>query len=302
MLISIKRIFRSGWQIFTRDKEVSLATVFILFLAISLVSSLFLFIDLTKLIITTTQEKIDISVYFKEEADEDDILGIGKEISKFSEVKAVEYVSPEQALVEFIARHEKDPLLIEAVEEVGRNPFLASLTIKAWDPSQYGVVSNFLQTADFQDLIEKIDYFERKSVIEKISSFSSSATKIGVLLSVVLIIIAVLVVFNTIRLSIYNSSEEIKIQRLVGASNLSIRGPFLVQGVISGLIATFICFLLFALLSWSLNSSTESFFYGFSLFNMFISNFWALLFLQLITGISLGTLSSSIAIRRYLKT
>jgi len=163
MLISIKRIFRSGWQIFTRDKEVSLATVFILFLAISLVSSLFLFIDLTKFIITTTQEKIDISVYFKEEADEDDILGIGKEISKFSEVKAVEYVSPEQALVEFIARHEKDPLLIEAVEEVGRNPFLASLSIKAWDPSKYGVVSNFLQTADFQDLIEKIDYFERIS-------------------------------------------------------------------------------------------------------------------------------------------
>jgi cell division transport system permease protein len=119
---------------------------------------------------------------------------------------------------------------------------------------------------------------------------------------VVLIIIAVLVVFNTIRLSIYNSSEEIKIQRLVGASNLSIRGPFLVQGVISGLIATFICFLFFALLSWSLNSSTESFFYGFSLFNMFISNFWVLLFLQFITGISLGTLSSSIAIRKYLKT
>lgn len=301
MLISIKRIFRSGWQIFTRDKEVSLTTVFILFLAISLVSSLFLFTNLTKLIITSTQEKIDISVYFKEEADEDDILGIEKEISKFSEVKAVEYVSPEQALAEFIERHEKDPLLIEAVEEVGRNPFLASLTIKAWDPSKYGVVSNFLQTADFQGLIEKIDYFERKSVIEKISSLSSSATKIGVLLSVVLIIIAVLVVFNTIRLSIYNSSEEIKIQRLVGASNLSIRGPFLVQGVISGLIATFICFLLFALLSWSLNSSTESFFYGFSLFNMFISNFWVLLFLQFITGISLGTLSSSIAIRRYLK-
>lgn len=301
MLISIKRIFRAGWQIFFRDKEVALATVFILFLAVSLVSSLFLFTNLSSFIITSTQEKIDISVYFKEEVDEDDILGIRKEISKFPEVKEVEYVSSEQALVEFVERHEKDLTLIESIEELGRNPFLASLTIKAWEPSQYGAVSNFLETADFGDLIEKIDFYERQSVIEKISSLTSSATKIGVFVSIVLMLIAVLVAFNTIRLSIYNSSQEIKIQRLVGASNFSIKGPFLVQGAISGLIAVFICLLFFSLLNWSLNSGIENFFYGFSLFDVFVNNFWILLFLQLITGVGLGTFSSSIAIKRYLK-
>ncbi len=300
-MLIIKRIFRSGWQIFSRDKEVSLAIVFILFLTICLVSSLFLFINLTNFIITSTQEKIDISVYFKQETDEDDILGIGKEISKFPEVKEVEYVSPDQALVEFIERHEKDPTLIESVEEIGRNPFLASLSIRAWELSQYGAVSSFLETADFGDLIEKIDFYERKSVIDKISSLSSSVTKIGVFVSVALIITAVLIAFNTIRLSIYNSSQEIKIQRLVGASNWSIKGPFLVQGAISGVVATSICFLLFALLSWSLNSNLESFLYGFNLFSVFRNNFWVLLFLQLLTGVSLGTLSSSIAIKRYLK-
>lgn len=301
LIITIKRIFRSGWQIFSRDKEVSLATVFILFLTICLVTSLFLFTNLTNFIITSTQEKIDISVYFKQEVDEDDILGIRKEISRFPEVKEVEYVSPDQALAEFLERHKKDPTLIESVEEIGRNPFLASLSIRAWEPSQYGVVSSFLETADFGDLIEKIDFYERKSIIEKISALSSSATKIGVFVSVVLIITAVLVAFNTIRLSIYNSSQEIKIQRLVGASNWSIRGPFLIQGAISGLVATLICFLLFALLSWSLNSNLESFLYGFNLFSVFRNNFWALLFLQLLTGVSLGTLSSSIAIKRYLR-
>jgi len=301
MLISIKRIFRAGWQIFSRDKEVALATVFILFLAISLVSSLFLFTNFSNFIITSAQEKIDISVYFKEEAGEDDILGIRKEIAKFPEVKEVEYVSPDQALAEFIERHEKDLTLIESIEEIGRNPFLASLTIKAWEPSQYGAVSNFLETADFHDLIDKIDFYERRSIIEGVSSLSSSAAKIGIFVSIVLMLIAVLVAFNTVRLSIYNSSEEIKIQRLVGASNDSIKGPFLVQGAISGLIATLICFLLFTLLSWSLSSGIENFFYGFSLFEVFISNLWILLFLQLVTGVALGTLSSSIAIKRYLK-
>jgi len=300
-ITTTKRIFRSGWQIFSRDKEVSLATVFILFLTVHLVSSLFLFTNFTNFIITSAQEKIDISVYFKQEVDEDDILGIRKEISKFPEVKTVEYVSPEQALVEFVERHKEDPTLIESVEEIGRNPFLASLSIMAWEPSQYGTVSNFLETADFGDLIEKIDFYERKSVIERISSLSSSVTKIGIFISVALVITAILVAFNTIRLSIYNSSQEIKIQRLVGASNWSIRGPFLVQGAISGLVATLICFLLFALLSWSLNSSLESFFYGFNLFSVFRNNFWTLLFLQFFTGVSLGMFSSSIAIKRYLK-
>jgi len=300
-MISIKRIIRSGWNIFSRDKEIALATIFTLFLAVCLVSSLFLFAKISQFIIVSTQEKIDISVYFKEEVDENDILGIQKEISKFSEVKKVEYVSSEQALVEFIERHENDPTLIEAVEEVGRNPFLASLTIKAWEPSQYGIVSNFLQTADFGDMIEKIDYFERKSVIERVASFTSAAYRIGILVALTLILTAALTTFSTIRLSIYNSSEEIKIQRLVGASNWSIKGPFLIQGALAGLVGSFICVFLFGLLSWSLASRFEGLFYGLNTFQLFASNFWFLLFIQLFTGVGLGIMSSNIAIKRYLK-
>jgi len=300
-MISIKRIIRSGWNIFSRDKEIALATIFTLFLAACLISSLFLFAKTSQFIITSTQEKIDISVYFKEEADENDILGIQKEISKFPQVKKVEYVSPDQALAEFVERHANDPTLIESVEEVGRNPFLASLTIKAWEPNQYGIVSNFLQTADFGDMIEKIDYFERKSIIERIASLTSAAYRIGTLVALALIATAALTTFNTIRLSIYNSSEEIKIQRLVGASNWSIKGPFLIQGALAGLVGSLICLLVFSLLSWSLASGFENLFYGLDIFELFASNFWLLLFLQLFTGIGLGIMSSNIAIKRYLK-
>jgi cell division transport system permease protein len=301
MLTSIKRIFKSGFSMFSRDREVALATIFILCLAVGLISSLFLFSKITQFIVSSAQEKIDISVYFSQETDEEDILGIKEEIVQFPEVKEVVYVSPEEALADFIERHKNEPDLIESIEEVGRNPFLASLSIQAWNPSQYGAVSNFLETADFEDVIEKIDYFERKSVIERISSLSSDVTKLGVFISLVLISIAVLVTFNTIRLSIYNSSEEIKIQRLVGASNWAIRGPFLSQGLISGLLATLICFLLFGLLSLSLNSTVESLFYGLSLSHLFSGNLWTIVLLQAVAGLGLGMFSSSIAIRKYLK-
>jgi len=259
------------------------------------------FKDIARFVIDTTQEKIDISVYFKESTDESDILGIQKEISKFAEIKKVEYVSADQALADFVERHRKEPDLIESIEEIGRNPFLASLAIRAWEPEKYGTVSNFLESADFSDMIEKIDYFERQTVIEKIASLSSVASKIGIIISLALVVIAILVTFNTMRLSIYNSSEEIKIKRLVGASNLAIKGPLMVQGAIAGAIAAAICFLVFALLTWSLSYKIESLFYGLNISHIFMANFWLILFVQLFSGIGLGVLASNIAIKKYLK-
>jgi len=301
MFTLIKRIFYSGWKSFFRDKETVVATIFVLFLAVMLVSSLFLFKDISQLMVSIIQEKIDISVYFKEQVTEKDILSIKEEISQFPEVKDIEYVSPEQALQNFVIRHEQEPVLIESIEELGRNPFLASLNIEAWEPSQYGKVFGFLENSDFESFIEKIDYYQRKSVIERISSLSSVIINIFIFLSVVLIIMAIAVTFNTIRLSIYNSSKEIKVQRLVGASNWFIQGPFLVQGAICGVLAGFISLLVFSAVCLFLSPRISSFFFGLNLFELFVENFRSLLLIQFATGIGLGIISSSVAIRKYLE-
>jgi cell division transport system permease protein len=190
---------------------------------------------------------------------------------------------------------------MESLEEVGMNPFLASLNIKAFEASQYQAVANFLENTDFENKIEKIDYYQRKPVIERIFSLTSNLNKFGIGFSVVLAIIAILVAFNTTRLAIYNSREEIKIQRLVGASNWFIRGPFLVQGAITGFFAALICLLVFVSITWGLSSKIEILFPGLNIFNLFITNFWPILFLQLITGIGLGIVSSLIATRKYLE-
>ena len=278
-----------------------MATIFILFLAISLVTSLFLFKDVSQFVISSIEEKVDISIYFKEGITEQTVLGVQREIAQISEVKGIEYVSPDQALQDFVERHKEDFILMESVREVGVNPFLASLNVRAWEANQYGVVSDFLEESDFGPFIEKIDFYERKAVIDKVSSFTSAIGNSGIILSVVLIIVAILVTFNTIRLSIYNSRKEIKIQRLVGASNWYIRGPFLIQGAISGVLASLICLLIFTIILWFLSPKISSFFPELSLFTLFRSNFWSIITLQLITGIGAGMVSSVIAIRKYLK-
>lgn len=297
----IKRIIRSGWHSFYRDREIAIATIFILCLAVSLVSSLLILKDISQFVIVTIQEKVDVSVYFKEEISEEEIFDIRKEISNFPEIKKIEYVSSQKALEDFVVKHEREPLLIEAIEELGRNPFLASLNITTWDPSQYGKISRLLEGIEFGDIIEKVDYYQRKTVIERMHSLNSVITQAGISLSIFLIIVAIAVTFNTIRLSIYNSRKEIKVQRLVGASNWFIRGPFLVQGIICGVLATLVSLLVFSAVCWFLNSKIESYFFDLNISQLFLQRFWLLLLIQLATGIGLGVFSSMVAIRKYLK-
>lgn len=302
MLTILKRIIKSGWRNFFRDGEISIGTIFILVLVIFLVSSIFLLKDVSQFLINSLQEKVDISIYFKEDALEEDILKLKKELSKIEEIKEVEYISKEKALQEFINKHKDNPNLMESLMEIGENPFLASLNIKAKEIFQYNTISNLLEGLEFKNIIEKVDYYQRKPIIERIFSLSSFLNKTLLILSVILIIVAILVTFNTIRLAILNSSEEIKIQRLVGASNFFIRGPFIVQGIISGTIAAFISLLVFAFLCWILTPKIEVFFGGLNIFNLFLKNFGNLFLIQFLTGILLTTISSSIAIRKYLKT
>jgi len=300
MLTSLRRIIKYGWVGFLRNKSSSIATVFILLITVSSVTSLFVFRDTTDFLIASIEEKIDISVYFKEESEEEAILSVKNDLSSIPEVKKIQYVSKEDAREKFIEKHKDESLLMESLTEVG-NPFLASLNIQAWQPEQYGEISGFLENNVFNDLIEKIDYYQRRTAIEKLSSITTGINKAVIFASIIFGILAILITFNTVRLAIYNSREEIKIQRLVGASNQFIRGPFIVQGVIAGILATLITILIFLPILYFVRPNLESLVPGLDIYGFFISNLGVLLLIQLVTGIGLGTISSLIAIRRHLR-
>lgn len=297
-IISLKRIIRSGWFSFKRQGGLSLATIFIMVMTISLITSLFLFQEIIRFSISQLQEKVDISIYFKKDALPEDILKIKEEISKIPEVKSIEYISNEEAKKRLIEKH---PELKESVRLTEDRLNLASLNIKAGEAAQYAAIANFLENASFKKLIEKVDYYQRKPIIEKIFFLTSRINRTGIILSLILAILAFLVAFNQVKLAIYNSREEVAIQRLVGASNWFIQGPFLVQGIISGFFAALITLLIFLPLIYFLSPKMELFFSGLNLFSYFISNFFLIFSIQILTGIGLGIISSLIAIRKYLK-
>jgi cell division transport system permease protein len=227
-------------------------------------------------------------------------LKLKEEISKIPEVREVEYISRAQALERFIDRYRNNPVVMESLLEVG-NPLLPALNITTWQASQYPSLVSYLENLPQKDLIDKVDFFERKPIIERIGSITQTINFVGIALSLILAIIAILVTFNQVRLAIYNSRDEIGVQRLVGASNWFIRGPFLVQGAISGFIAALGTFVIFTITIAILNPKLVSLSPDLNLFAIFLRNFWLFLFINFFTGVILGVISSFFAIRKYLQ-
>ena len=301
MFTALKRVFKFAITDFSRNKGANFAAIFVLVVTISLVTSLFLFRGTAQFLISKVQEKVDVTAYFKKEATEEDILNVKSEISNFSsEIQDIKYISREEALQKFTEKHKNDPDLMKALEEIGDNPFLASLNIKMEFPFQYEKVSLFLQADQFSNVVEKVDYYQKKPIIDKVFSTISTINQIGIILSGILILISILVVFNTIKLAIQDSKEEINAMKLVGAPNWFIRGPFIIQGATCGLFACLISLAIFASITYFSASSLEALLPGFNIFNYFVSNFWIILSIQIGAGVILGVVSSYIVVRKYL--
>jgi cell division transport system permease protein len=303
MLTNFKRILTFAFNDFSRNKGISIAAIFVLTVTIMLVTGLVFFRGITGYLTSQIQNKIDITAYFVDGTQEQDILNVKDELSKMSSnIKSIEYVSKDQALANFNQTHQGDAVLAKALQEVGDNPFLPSLNISTnGDPSQYASISNILQTSDFSKLIDKVDFSQKKDTIEKVYSITSNINIFGLILGILLIIVAMLVVFNTIELAIENSKEEISTMKIVGASDWFVRGPFLIQGIIYGIISFFISIFLSGISAYFLSGKISVVLPGFNLFNYFLTNWWIFVLIQLGFGMGVGIISSFIVVKRHLE-
>jgi len=301
MLTTLFRIIKYGFLGFWRNGWLSTATLSIIVLALLVFEGLIISNVLTKTALTSLQEKIDISVYFKSNTSEDDILKIKKSLESLAEVKGVEYISRDRALEIFKERHKDDPTITQSLEELKENPLLASLNIKAHNPKEYVTIADHLEKADFKVWFEKVTYAQNAIVIERLGRIIDTAEKGGLILIIFLALIAVLITFNTIRLAIYSSREEIGIMRLVGASNSFIRGPYVVEGIIYGLVAGILSVIIALPIIYFVSPYVKIFISEMNLWLYFTSNLIGILGYQLLFGVGLGVISSVIAIRKYLR-
>ena len=299
--VTLKRVVTYAWLSFRRNGWLSTATILVMALTLFVIGGLLLMSVVANTILDDLENKIDISVTFKKGTAESTILAVRRELEAFAAVREVTYVSPEEALAAFKERHKGDPTVLASLEELGEeNPLPATLAIKAEDPQRLSEVAEFLERKDYP-AIEKINYFENRKVIERLTAVVRGVRGVGAVAVLILGFVAVLVAFNTVRLAIYTAREEIQIMKLVGATNWYIRGPFIIEGILHGGIAAIVTSLAFLPLIGFASSKLLLFLPGINLQRYFTENFLQFFLILLAIGIVLGVGSSLLAIRRYLK-
>jgi cell division transport system permease protein len=192
-------------------------------------------------------------------------------------------------------------VIAQAIKEIGENPLLASLTIKAVAPENYPLIVDQIQKSTFQNDISRINYEKNKRIFERLDRINAMTGKVGLILGAIFIFVAILITFNTIRITIYSHRQEFEIMRLVGASNIYVRMPFVFEGALYGLTAAILTMLFLYGIAYYIAPYTNGAMVQGNFMNLFLNTFWYLFGSLALLGITLGVVSSAIAIRRYLK-
>lgn len=297
-----KRVARYGFIGFLRNGFVSLAAVLIMTITLFVSSALLIAGAALDATLQQLVEKVDVNVYFTLEASEDQVMEVKRQLEGLPEVASVGYTSREAALAEFRERHKNEASTIQALDQLSANPLGASLAIRAKETSQYESIAEFLSgKQEGGSLISKVNFYQNKAAIDRLSNIIETSRTLGIAIAIFLAGASILIAFNTIRLAIYTSRDEIGVMNLVGASHWYVRGPFMIAGILYGLIAGIVVLLvLYPFTAW-IGPASERFFGSFNVFDYYVGNFGSLLLSILGLGIALGAISSYLAVRRYLR-
>lgn len=302
-----KRTIIAGLRGFYRNRTVSLSSIFILTITLSIITSFYLFRAVFDYTLDQVKEKVDVRVYLTSDATEAQAAEVKAKILGLTDVKTVVYTSREQALLDFKKKHEGDQLTLQALDELGENPFGASLSVVAKDTSRYEAIASQLNEegsgllGENKGVVDKVNYYQIKDSIDKLNSIIGWTNTVGFWLSVIFVLMSCMIVYNTIRLAIFVYRDEIAVMKLVGASNMFIRGPFIVESLLYSIVATLMTVIIFFPATMWVTKKTVFFFEGLNINAFYTSHLIELVVALLVFGSLLTVVSSLLAVRKYLK-
>ena len=296
------RVLKSGFSNFIRNGWLSVASITIMVLTL-ITMSLFLVVNVVlNTGIKSIQDKIDISVYFNDDAKQADIISLQEDLADLKEVKAIKYISKDEALKRYQEQNKDNPKLLESLKDTD-NPLPSSLEVKVYDPSKLDSLTPVFDQKEYKLIIHKVSYKENKTIIDKLFQATQFTKQVGVVATLAFTVTALVIIFNTVKMAIFTRKEEIDIMKLVGATPGFIKGPFLIEGAIYGIISTFISIIILAAILFFMAPTLVHYFGGVGddLSGFITDNIFLLIFAQLFMGIFIGTVSSWLAVRKYVK-
>lgn len=305
-LITLRRILNSGAVNFMRNISLAIAAIAVMVVTLTIV--LFSLVTNATFENTIAQitSKIDVSVFLKDNDTPAQTQQLISRLKELPNVKSVRYLDKAQALKEYEQQNSGNKNLLTAVNETS-NPLPATILIKPVDLNKIEDIKAFLSKPDIVKLQSDQPSYsgDRKEAIDNITHATNVLRKIGIVTVAVFAVISALIIFNTIQMAIFNRRDEITIMRLLGASTNYIRGPFVVESAIYGLISAILSIIIINSLFLASSGALQASSFGLLDINYahqyFNAHLWQLLLLQIAIGIIIGTVSSVIATRRYLK-
>lgn len=301
-MLSFLRVIKFAFQDIGRSASLSFMTVFILVLMLLSVNTLWSLDVLTRQAVSMVKKQIDVSIYFISDATDKDINEVKSYIKMFPEVIDMKYSSREEVLNNFKEANQGQSEVLQALDELGGNPFGPTLVIKTKEPKDYKLIIDSLNVPEYENLIEAKSFDDHEDAIVRLQNITNKIEQAGVGLTALFALISFLVIFNTIRVAINTQKAEISIKRLVGANNWFIRGPYLVESFIFSLVSIGATIaLVFFALRWVDPYLAVVLPDNFSLTNYFKSNILMLFGVQTLAVLLLTIVSSGLAMRKQLK-
>lgn len=300
-MITMWRIMVAGMRNFLRNAWLSTAATAVMTVTLIIILVSFISSSALSATIKSIVNKVHVSIYLKDSTSEDQANELKGKLEQQDNVQSVAYVSKAQSLEIYREQNKNNKKLLDAVSD-NFNPLPALLQIKAKDPKKLDPIVNFVKGSQYDQLVSEYSYAaERKATIDRIIRVSNFLKTTGLVASVLFTVISILIIFNTIRMAIFTRRSEIEIMKLVGATNWFIRGPFLFEAALYGIIAAIIAVAMAYGLILGAAPKLNSYIDVGSTIAFFRNNPVVIVLAELVIGVFIGMLSSMLAMMRYLK-
>ncbi|MBI5466806.1 MAG: ABC transporter permease [Candidatus Kerfeldbacteria bacterium] len=305
MFVTLWRMITFGFQNFFRNIWLSLITVLIVVLNLFLMSLVSGLNVVGQQTLTAVRQKVDLSVYFIPTTSEQRVDQIRQELLRKPEVQSIRLITRAEHLQELKKSAVDKGLVDAAIDALGDNPLGAGLVITSKTLDGYGAIANTLKDPKYQSIIEDTgnNFQTNQTVISRLSLIVNRVQVATLWLTLLFAVIAILMVFNTIRVAIYSQREEIGIMKLVGASDAFVRGPFVITSLLYGLVASILVTAVLVPILSLTNPFFAQFFAGYDInvLGYVREHLWTILGLEVAVGCGLSVISSLFAIGRYLR-
>lgn len=304
-MITIWRIFKTGFRNLFRNAWLSAAATAIMVITLIIMTFFAFSAVFVRAKLAEVKSKVDLTIFLKDSATQDQIKTLQGQILSDSGVKSVEYISKTDALAKFQSV-DSNKNVVKSINDTDiGNPLPASFDIKVNDINKIAEVNERIKSLDQAKIIEDSSLDkknqERGDIVGNIIKISNGVARVGAVLSVVFLIIALLIIFNTIRMAIFTRREEIEIMKLVGATKWFIRGPFIIEGSLYGVLGATLSVLLLVPLTHTVGPFLSDKLGAGDVLLLFQSRYLWVIAAVYALGIIIGAISSWLAIARHLK-